>query len=161
VRSIDAPRVSLGGRFHRRFGEIAQNAHPALAQDAVGCFYDCGLHVDNLALGVPQGAVRVGEVAFFQEAATVTGEKQVLGPAGVALQCVFKLLADNRPGLGPGLGARPPETGWVFGLAEDWLPCVVVAHDEIGAPPNHHRKARCEAGCDGCFEGVGPALGWA
>ena len=141
MRSIDAPRVSLGGRFHRRFGEIAQNAHPALAQDAVGCFYDCGLHADNFALGVPQGAVRVREVAFFQEAAAVTGEKQVLEPAGITHQSIFKLLADNRPGLWPGLSAGPPETGWVFGVAEDRLPSVVVKHDEIGTPPNDHRKA--------------------
>src|SRR5215510_2235207 len=125
-------RPSLEGRFHRRFGEMAHKHHPPLPHDAVGCFDDYGLHPDNLAFSVLQRAVRVGEIAFLQVAAAVTGEKEVLGPAGVAFQGVFKLLADDRPGFGPGLSAGPPETRWVFGLAYDPLPGVVVEHDEVG-----------------------------
>ena len=151
-------RAPAGG-FDRGRRQRAQDAEPSLAQHPGRGLAHRRADADHRPGGVAQRAVGVGEVALLEEPVAVARQEQVFRPAGDAVQGVLELRADDRPGLRPGLGARAAEAGGVLGLAEDGLPRIVVEHQEIRSPPDHHGEPGAEAGAEGDLERVRPRRG--
>lgn len=98
---------------------------------------------------VPDGAVRVVEVALLGEPVALEDEEAVPHGRGAAGEDPLDHRLDDGPDLPPASAPLLPHGFRVLRLAEDGAVRVVVELDELAAPPDEHRVLRGEEDGDG------------
>ena len=131
ARFLGRLRIACAG------AEIAQDDDSALGHNPGGDFMDRRQDTANAARHgfVGNGAIRDGEMGFFDEPVAVDLEEDVFIPRrGAALEWRIDERLEHVPDLAPALTHGLTERRRML-RAEDWAIRIVVDGDVVGTPP--------------------------
>ena len=153
--------VELGfcNRRRDRDRDVTQQAHPPLAQHALGLFrHDAQVAGDRAAV-VRDGAIRERVVGLFLIARALEEQLELVVPGRApGPQHAVDARPDVGPDLRPDFARRPAEGPWVLGAERHRAVGVVVKECQIRSPAHPHRKTRRQEHPDNRAQALRPGF---